>query len=44
MDLNMYPPYYFGIKGLDPLIFEKKQGYVASINQLKLVRPIEHLE
>jgi hypothetical protein len=43
MDLNMYPPYYFGIKGLDPLI-SGKEGYVVGTNQLKLVPPIEQLE
>jgi hypothetical protein len=37
MDPNMYPMYYFGIKGLDPLISVIKEWYVASITQSELV-------
>jgi hypothetical protein len=41
MDPNMYPTFYSRIKGRDPLIFGKKEGYAASINQLEPKLPIE---
>ncbi len=31
MDLNMYSMYYLGIKGLDPLTFGRKKGYVNNV-------------
>jgi hypothetical protein len=39
----MYYTYYSGIKGLDPLIFFKKERYAAGITQAKLVPPIGQL-
>ncbi len=44
MDPNMYSMYYSIIKGLDPLISERKERYVTGITQVKLVPPIEQLE
>jgi len=41
MDLNMYSMYYSRIKGHEPLIYGRKERYVASI---KSVSPIEQLE
>jgi hypothetical protein len=36
--------YYSRIKGHDPLIYGRKERYVASITQSKSVSPIEQLE
>jgi len=43
MDPNMYSMYYSGIKGLDPLIFKKREKYVVGITQTKPMPPIEQL-
>ncbi len=40
----MYSMYYYGIKGLDPLIFGRKERYVIDTTQTKLMPPIEPLE
>ncbi len=37
MDLNIYSMYYSKIKGLDPLIFGRKKGFVTNVTQPKLV-------
>jgi hypothetical protein len=37
----MYPTYYSRIKGCDPLIFGRKEGYATIITQWKLELPIE---
>lgn len=42
MHLNMYPPYYYRIKGLDPLISRRKEQYATSINQLEPVPLVKH--
>jgi hypothetical protein len=42
MDPNMYPPYYYRIKGLDPLISGSKEEYAPSINQLEMMPLVEH--
>ncbi len=44
MDPNMYFMYYFRIKRFDPLIYRRKERYVADITKAKLVPPIEQLE
>jgi hypothetical protein len=44
MDPNMYFMYYSKIKGPNPLIFGRKERYVANTTQLELVPPIELLE
>jgi len=43
MDPSMYSMYYSGIKGLDPLIFKKREKYVVGITQTKPMPPIEQL-
>jgi hypothetical protein len=35
MDLNMYTMYYLGIKGPDPMIFRRKEGYATNVIQLE---------
>ncbi len=40
----MYSMYYFGIKGPNPLIFGRKERYIVSTTQSKLVLTIEQLE
>jgi hypothetical protein len=44
MDPNMYSMYYYKIKGPNPLIFGRKERYVANIIQLKPVPHVEQLE
>jgi hypothetical protein len=41
MDLNMFFLYYSRIKGLDPLIFGRKERHVVGIIQSKLVPLVE---
>jgi hypothetical protein len=43
MDPSMYFMYYFGIKGLDPLISKKREKYVVGITQTEPMPPIEQL-
>jgi len=43
MNPNMYSMYYSRIKGPDPLISRRKEGYVVGVTQLKPVPPIEQL-
>jgi len=44
MDPNIYSMYYSKIKGLDPLIFKRKEIYAVGITKAKLVPPIEQLK
>jgi hypothetical protein len=44
IDPNMYFLYYYGIKGLDPLIFGIKERHIVGTIQLKLVPLVEQLE
>jgi hypothetical protein len=43
MDFNVYSMYYLGIKGLNPLIFGKNKGVVASVTQLEPMPFVEQL-
>jgi hypothetical protein len=43
IDLNMYSMYYFGTKGLDPLIFGIKEKYAFNTTYAKLVPHFEQL-
>jgi hypothetical protein len=40
MDVNMYPMYYFRIKGLDPFI-SRRDRHANGINHPDVVPPIE---
>jgi hypothetical protein len=43
MDFNMCYMYFLGIKGLDPLISKRKEGYATNVIQPKLVPLVEQL-
>ncbi len=44
VDLNLYSMYYFGIKGLDPLISRRKDINASGIIQTKPMPYVEQLE
>jgi hypothetical protein len=43
MNVNMYYMYYSRIKGPDPLIFRRKEGYAIGVIQPKPMPTIERL-
>ncbi len=43
MNPNMYFMYYSRIKGLNPLIFGRKEGYAINVTKLKIIPHVEQL-